>query len=200
MSLFMVGLTVGDRVRHCRKLKRWSQERLAKEAQVTQATISHVENNSSGQSKYLPQIAKALEVSIDFLLSGQEYIEKQKGSFEDFVIIGGDKAGETPSKEEYVLIPKFDVAGSCGSGSIIDHVDVRGSLVFSEDWIISQRLNKEKLVVIHAIGDSMHPTIEDGQVLLIDTSDTTPRNSKIYFMCIDNEYYIKRLVNMLTLS
>ena len=39
----MVGLTVGDRVRHCRKLKRWSQERLAKEAQVTQATISHVE-------------------------------------------------------------------------------------------------------------------------------------------------------------
>ena len=186
----MVGLTVGDRVRHCRKLKRWSQERLAKEAQVTQATISHVENNSSDQSKYLPQIAKALEVSIDFLLSGQEYIEKQKGSFEDFVIIGGDKAGETPSKEEYVLIPKFDVAGSCGSGSIIDHVDVRGGLVFSEDWIISQRLNKEKLVVIHAIGDSMYPTIEDGQVLLIDTSDTTPRNSKIYFMCIDNEDHI----------
>ena len=184
MSLFMVGLTVGDRVRHCRKLKRWSQERLAKEAQVTQATISHVENNSSDQSKYLPQIAKALEVSIDFLLSGQEYIEKQKGSFEDFVIIGGDKAGETPSKEEYVLIPKFDVAGSCGSGSIIDLVDVRGSLVFSEDWIISQRLNKEKLVVIHAIGDSMYLTIEDGQVLLIDTSDTTPRNSKIYFIRI----------------
>lgn len=198
MGLFMVGLTVGDRVRQCRKLKRWSQEKLAKEAQLTQATISHVENNISDQSKYLPQIAKALNVSSEYLLSGQEYIDKQKGTFDDFVIIGGDKAGEVPSKEEYVLIPKFDVAGSCGSGSIIDHVDVKGGLVFSEDWILSQGLKKDKLVVIHAIGDSMYPTIEDGQVLLLDTSDITPRNSKIYFMCIDNEYYIKRLVNMLT--
>lgn len=62
------------------------------------------------------------------------------------------------------MIPKFDVAGSCGSGSIIDHVDVKGGLVFSEDWILSQGLKKDKLVVIHAIGDSMYPTIEDGQV------------------------------------
>lgn len=198
LGLFMIGLTVGDRVRHFRKIKQWSQERLAKEAQVTQATISHVENNSSDQSKYLPQIAKALNVSSEFILSGQEYIDKQKGSFDDFVIIGGDKAGQSPTKDEYVLIPRFDVAGSCGSGCIIDNVDVKGGLVFSDEWITSQRLNSEKLVVIHATGDSMYPTIEDGQVLLVDTSDTTPRNSKIYFMCIDNEYYIKRLINMLT--
>lgn len=198
MGLFMIGLTVGDRVRHCRKLKQWSQAKLAKEAQVTQATISHVENNSSDQSKYLPQLAKALNVSSEYLLSGQEYIDRQKGTLDDFVIIGGEKNGEIPSKEEYVLIPKFDVAGSCGSGSIIDHVDVKGGLVFSEDWIISQRLSRDKLVVIHAVGDSMYPTIEDGQVLLVDTSDVEPRTSKIYFMCIDNEYYIKRLINMFT--
>ena len=129
MGLFMVGLTIGDRVRQCRKLKRWSQDRLAKEAQVTQATISHMENNISDQSKYLPQVAKALSVSSEYLLSGQEYIDKQKGSFDEFVIIGGEKDGQQPSKDEYVLIPKFDVAGSCGSGSIIDHVDVKGGLI-----------------------------------------------------------------------
>ncbi|QOW46477.1 MULTISPECIES: S24 family peptidase [Acinetobacter] len=194
----MVGLTVGDRVRQCRKQKGWSQIKLAKEAQVTQATISHIENNSSDQSKFLPQLAKALSVSVDFLLSGQEYIDRKKGNLDDFIVVNGGKKGQAPNSDEYVLIPKFDVAGSCGSGSIIDHVDVDGGLVFSENWIKSQNLNIEKLVVIHAIGDSMYPSVEDGQVLLVDTSDTIPKNSKIYFLCIDGEYYIKRLINMIT--
>lgn len=198
MGLFMVGLTVGDRVRQCRKQKGWSQAKLAKEADVTQATISHVENNSSDQTKFLPQLAKALNVSSEFLLSGQDYINKQKGKMEDFVVVSGGKKGQSPSSEEYVLIPKFDVAGSCGSGSIIDHVDVDGGLVFSENWIKSQKLQVDKLVVIHAVGDSMYPSIEDGQVLLVDTSDLTPKSSKIYFLCIDGEYYIKRLINMIT--
>lgn len=198
MGLFIVGLTVGDRVRQCRKQKGWSQARLAKEAEVTQATISHIENNTSDQSKFLPQLAKALNVSSEYLMSGQEYIDKQKGKLEDFVVINGTNKGKNPSDQEYVLIPKFDVAGSCGSGSIIDHVDVSGGLVFNEQWLNSQGLNVDKLVIIHASGDSMYPSIEDGQVLLVDTNDITPKSSKIYFMCIDGEYYIKRLINMIT--
>lgn len=194
----MTGLTVGDRVRECRRSRKWSQVELAKRASVSQVTISHVENNMSDQSKFLPQLASALGVSSEYLLSGKEYIEKNKGSLEDFVVIGGGTSGEIPSKEEYCLIPKFSVSGSCGSGSIIDNVDIKGGLVFSQRWIAAQGLNEESLVVISAVGDSMYPTIENDQVLLVDTNDKVIRSSKIYFLCIDGEHYIKRLINMIT--
>lgn len=194
----MTGLTVGDRVRECRRSRKWSQVELAKRASVSQVTISHVENNMSDQSKFLPQLASALGVSSEYLLSGKEYIEKNKGSLEDFVVIGGGTSGEIPSKEEYCLIPKFSVSGSCGSGSIIDNVDIKGGLVFSQSWIAAQGLNEESLVVISAVGDSMYPTIENDQVLLVDTNDKVIRSSKIYFLCIDGEHYIKRLINMIT--
>lgn len=194
----MIGLTVGDRVRECRRSRKWSQAELAKRASVSQVTISHVENNMSDQSKFLPQLASALGVSSEYLLSGKEYIEKNKGSLEDFVVIGGGTSGEIPSKEEYCLIPKFSVSGSCGSGSIIENVDIKGGLVFSQSWIAAQGLNEESLVVISAVGDSMYPTIENDQVLLVDTNDKVVRSSKIYFLCIDGEHYIKRLINMIT--
>ena len=194
----MIGLTVGDRVRECRRSRKWSQAELAKRASVSQVTISHVENNMSDQSKFLPQLASALGVSSEYLLSGKEYIEKNKGSLEDFVVIGGGTSGEIPSKEEYCLIPKFSASGSCGSASIIDNVDIKGGLVFSQSWIAAQGLNEESLVVISAVGDSMYPTIENDQVLLVDTNDKVVRSSKIYFLCIDGEHYIKRLINMIT--
>lgn len=196
--LLMTGITVGDRVRECRRSRKWSQAELAKKANISQVTISHVENNLSDQSKFLPQLASALGVSSEYLLSGKEYIEKSKGNLEDFVVIGGKRSGDTPTKDEYCLIPRFNISGSCGSGSIIDNVDIKGGLVFSQDWIDAHNLNENSLVVISAIGDSMYPTIENEQVLLVDTSDKIVKSSKIYFLCIDGEHYIKRLINMIT--
>ncbi|MFB4202164.1 helix-turn-helix transcriptional regulator, partial [Bacillus subtilis] len=38
--------------------------------------------------------------------------------------------------------------------------------------------------------------INDGQVLLVDVTDTTPKSSKVYLICIDGQLYIKRLINM----
>ena len=70
--------------------------------------------------------------------------------------------------------------------------------MFSQDWIDAHNLNEDSLVVISAIGDSMYPTIENEQVLLVDTSDKIVKSSKIYFLCIDGEHYIKRLINMIT--
>ena len=50
--------------------------------------------------------------------------------------------------------------------------------------------SKDNLATIHAQGDSMSPTINDGQNLPIDTADVTPKSSKIYLTCIDEQLYI----------
>ena len=48
----------------------------------------------------------------------------------------------------------------------------------------------DNLATIYAQGDSMSPTINDGQVLPVNTTDVTPKSSKIYLIGIDDQLYI----------
>lgn len=199
MGLFMIGLTTGDRVREARIQRKWTQAKLAKEAQISQVSVSNVENNITDNSKHLPKIAKALGATVEYFETGEDYVKKKAGSLDDFVIVGLDNDDITPKTEEYVLVPQFDIHGSCGGGAIIDTVEVKGGLVFSKKWLNDQNLpNGQDLRVIYAKGESMYPSIEDGQVLLVNPFDTTPKSNKVYFMCIDEQYYVKRLINMVT--
>lgn len=199
MSILMVGATCGDRVRDLRIHLGLSQAALAKKAELSQAAISKIENNATDSSKYIVNVAKALSTSVEYLVNGSEYIKAQAGSLDDFVIVGGENAGEKPTQEEYVLVPQFDIYASCGGGVIIDTIEVKGGLVFSRKWVREQGLpNPDDLRVIYAKGESMYPTIEDGQVLLVNPHDIIPKSNKVYFLCIDGQYYVKRLINMVT--
>ena len=48
----------------------------------------------------------------------------------------------------------------------------------------------DNLATIYAQGDSMSPTINDGQVLPVNTTDVTPKSSEIYLIGIDEQVYI----------
>ena len=51
----------------------------------------------------------------------------------------------------------------------------------------------ENLKIFTAAGDSMTPTIEDGDVLLCDVGRKDFRNGGIFLITINNEWFIKRL-------
>ncbi|WP_275112174.1 helix-turn-helix domain-containing protein, partial [Acinetobacter baumannii] len=54
-------MSVGDRIRSLRREKNWSQPVLAKQAGVTQSTISDLENNKKSTSaENMESIAEAL--------------------------------------------------------------------------------------------------------------------------------------------
>lgn len=56
--------------------------------------------------------------------------------------------------------------------------------------------SSENLAVCHATGNSMSPTIEEGQVLLVDVTEVMPQSTKIYLIRIDGFSYIKRLIHV----
>lgn len=64
-------MDIGERVRQERRKRKWSQEELARRANVTQGLISQIENGGYSSSRYLPQLAAALEVSSDWLATGR---------------------------------------------------------------------------------------------------------------------------------
>lgn len=96
-----------------------------------------------------------------------------------------------------VHVPLLANAGSMGLGIDVQHEDVLvGQIALSEQWV-SRRLqptSTEALRFIHAYGDSMSPTFEDGDVLLVDTGMRDPKAiDGVYVMAANDRVYIKRV-------
>lgn len=104
-----------------------------------------------------------------------------------------DIEAPSPSEETHVIIPRYNVAASCGAGLLNDHVEVNGGLAFMRSWLRDQGWRAADLVVIYARKDSMAPTITDGAVLLVDTSQTLPESGRIYVLNWFGEERVKRL-------
>lgn len=64
-------MNIGNRLRQERRKRGWSQDELARRAQVTQGLISQIENGTNNGSKYLNTLARALEISADWLETGK---------------------------------------------------------------------------------------------------------------------------------
>lgn len=98
---------------------------------------------------------------------------------------------EAPS--DAVYIDYFtDVFASCGNGNII----------FSEEKIklavssvlISGFSKQKRYSIINASGNSMAPTIDSGDKLIVEHwSGAQIQDNKIYVFCFNNEFFVKRL-------
>ncbi|WP_052659182.1 S24 family peptidase [Pseudomonas sp. LFM046] len=104
-----------------------------------------------------------------------------------------------PHQDDYALIPQYTAKGSSGSGYLNEHVEVNGTLAFKRAWLARMSLKPETLKVIYNHGQSNWPTLDDGEVLLIDESQTEPRNGKMFaILDQDSETIVKRLIRELT--
>ena len=102
-------------------------------------------------------------------------------------------AGALPA-DGFVYVPRYDVRVGAGAGQVIESENLKGFLAFREDWVRSRlRRNPATLVVFEAFGDSMSPTIADGDIMLVDTSEDRVRGSAIYVVLAGNEAIVKRI-------
>lgn len=93
-------------------------------------------------------------------------------------------------------IPVLANSASMGGGSEALHEDVvTGALQVSPSWV-TQRIRPtrpENLRIISAYGDSMSPTFEDGDVLLIDTGVREAKINGVYVIRAHDRLFVKRV-------
>lgn len=100
---------------------------------------------------------------------------------------------------DVVEIPQLNVSASMGSGiTVPQHEDVVAVLQVHESGLRAQLGNTpvtsfKNLRLITAYGDSMAPTFQGGDVLLVDTGVYEVRLDAIYVMSYRGELFIKRL-------
>jgi transcriptional regulator with XRE-family HTH domain len=70
---------IGERVQNVRRLRMWSQARLAQEAGVSPTTVSGIETGKIGRPRFgtLGKLARALSVAPEELLHPREPVEQQ---------------------------------------------------------------------------------------------------------------------------
>ena len=77
-------------------------------------------------------------------------------------------------KSEHVLAPKLAVRAAAGYGAINEQEGVEHLLAFRRDWFHKHGLQLDRLGAIEVDGDSMEPTLLDGETILINCGCAMP--------------------------
>ncbi len=95
---------------------------------------------------------------------------------------------------DYVLIPHLDIGASAGAGAETGVESPLAVLAFQSNWVRSVASGRaEALSVIRVEGDSMLPTLADGDHILVDTDDRERLRDGIYVLRTDDALLVKRL-------
>lgn len=93
---------------------------------------------------------------------------------------------------DWADIPRLPLGASAGPGALARDEAPSGQLRFSARWLKAQGLDPVALSVIAVEGDSMEPTLRDGDEILVDR---TPRalRAGIHVIRLDDMLLVKRL-------
>ncbi len=150
---------------------------------------SQVNDMLAGRKSFGEKVARAIEVSwgADMpagWLDSDVYGERWE-----------DTATDTPTEDEFALVPQLDIELACGDGKFVDHVVVKGGLAFKRSSLKDFGVTEKTARIVYAVGGSMAPTIQDGCVVLINTADTEPKEGRVFAICMpEGGILLKRLV------
>jgi len=173
----IANMSIGDNIRTLRKEKGWTQEELARRVNVSRGRIAQIEKDP------------ATDVKADTLLS----LAKALGCLPEHLRYGWGTNQPTQSPQ-FVNVPVLDVELAAGTGTHIDLEQVHDWVPISQEWVFQNGLSEGSLAVVKVRGDSMMPTLNDGDTILIDTSDTQLVSEKIYAIAFDGELRVKRMI------
>ena len=95
---------------------------------------------------------------------------------------------------DYSKIRMFEAELSAGAGRFNDDFSEPSWLAFRSDWLAAKGLRASDCVLLVVRGDSMEPTICNGDLVMVDTSRKNIRDHRI-FAFVDNsgDACVKRL-------
>lgn len=160
-----------------------AQKQLVEKMKVSKQTVIRWESSGVIPSDKL-DVMESMGLDIFYIITGKKNVTH-------------DIEAQNNAKE-YFNIPVLNIHASAGHGAEILTEESSKSLVFKKEWINAHRLQSKDLVMIHAKGDSMEPSITCGDELLIDKSPMDSFVDGIYIIRIEKDLFVKRLRKRLT--
>jgi phage repressor protein C with HTH and peptisase S24 domain len=94
-----------------------------------------------------------------------------------------------------IQIRKVKLRLSAGiNGFAIEQEELDGNPIsFRKEWFLNNDYHPDKLIAIGVKGDSMEPTMSQGDTVVINTAEKSPKDGKIFAVNYEGEAVIKRL-------
>ncbi|MGK5094616.1 helix-turn-helix transcriptional regulator [Deltaproteobacteria bacterium TL4] len=152
-------------------------------ARITGKKPSHITDICKGRTsftmQYLITLATLFHINLHWLLLGEGRM-KEETSLDD--------------ANEFIHVPLYDVQASAGYGSVIHSEQIVDHLAFKRQWITHDlATNVTQLALITITGDSMYPTLSDGDLVLVDLSQSDVNRDGIYLLQFDGGLMAKRI-------
>ena len=163
-----------------RKSKNLNQTDFAEKLGVQQTLIAMIENGSRKPSKAF---------------------EDKLYSVYGFTLDKEPEQSETKIPDNIIEIPIYNIGAAAGKGTILTDEPDKDKMYFDKRYLstVLKTDNYSHLHIIHVTGDSMDSgwnqpdDIKDGDLLMIDTSQTTGNNQIFVILVNNSELRVKRL-------
>lgn len=203
-------MTLGQNIKQMRSERGWTLADLSERSGVDVGTIHALEQRNSGRSKFAPALARAFGISLEKMVGDEsitlgyiDTVELKSAGPTGHEIVSKSNEDGFPSASSYgadstaLLVPLLANAASMGTGHELLNEDVLlGTLPLQPKWV-QENLRPSSpmnLRFLHAYGDSMSPTFEGGDILLVDTGQVDPRViDGVYALSANDRLYIKRV-------
>lgn len=167
----------GARLRWARSRARLTQDQVCALVGMTQGAYSLLEKRGTGSEK-TASLARVLHVDPIWLESGAG-------------------APDLPVDQgwSFVEVRLIDLKLSAGaSGFAVEYVGGGEPIMFRRSWMESRGFRPERVFAMLVTGQSMEPSLFDGDLVVFNTTDVTPRDGEVYAVNYDGEAVVKRLV------
>ncbi|MHB2265852.1 S24 family peptidase [Aliihoeflea sp. PC F10.4] len=136
-------------------------------------------------------LARAGGVTLDWLATG---LGEKRGhsSAVRRLRVSNDKR-EDQQDAALVLLPRISVEAAAGAGAIVHSEQVDEYVAFSAEWLRARQIRPSSARILTAKGDSMEPTIRDGDMLIVETAIEQAVDNGIYCLTYNGVLLVKRL-------
>lgn len=93
-----------------------------------------------------------------------------------------------------VHMPVLSLDAACGRGACGDNAYITSMVSATEDWFrLKVRKDPRDMCLVHALGDSMEPLIEDGDMVFFDKTSKNRPCDGIWVFSYEERLFLKRL-------
>ncbi|ECK2143347.1 helix-turn-helix transcriptional regulator, partial [Salmonella enterica subsp. enterica serovar Enteritidis] len=175
-----------------------SQAQLAEMVGISQPAIQKMSSGKTSGTRKMVELANALKVRPEWLSSGVGEMRYQEGPEPSNIRESSLKAtvweDMNRDSEEFVEIPLLNVSLSAGNGSCELEESSDFALVFRRYYLKKMGVSESAAKLVRVSGQSMEPTLNDGDVVGVNTQDTAIRDGKTYAICQSDLLRVKTLI------
>lgn len=174
-----------------------TQTAMADKTGLAQSTIGRILRNESVPSAdVVRKCADALGVTVQEIYTGRAEVDESQSAMRP--IKTWEHEDDLPPGE-FAFVKRLSLKVAAGpQGESVDLNDDDGlqPQAFRADWIRAKGLKPAALRSTEASGDSMEPTVFDGDAVVLNTADTQVQDKKVYVIWYDGGERIKRLFRL----